>query len=187
MRTEDNAALSGSMGYNDTMSMTSALRKTVPFQRGGTDVFLLTCPPVGRLEKVKLENGSAQKLHGWHVDTVTITSPTGRQYFFHVDEWLSRYEGKGNLSVVCPTTAMPKGDSRYMIIVRTAHDANAGTSARAFVTLFGDNDCSTGRIPLVNNSPCLRPGTMDTFFVGTPRLGMWLYDIASAVWSFSAI
>jgi len=69
------------------------------FEKGQTDVFYLTLPNLGNLQKITIYHDNTGVAPGWYLDRVVISNMrTSQQWTFSCYCWLAVDEGDGSIS-----------------------------------------------------------------------------------------
>lgn len=87
--------------YGDVASSTdNRLNSTIAsFEKGQTDIFYLTLPDLGNLQKITIYHDNTGVAPGWYLDRVIITnSSTGQYWMFSCNCWLAVDEGDGSIT-----------------------------------------------------------------------------------------
>lgn len=87
--------------YGDVASSTdNRLNSTIAsFEKGQTDIFYLTLPDLGNLQKITIYHDNTGVAPGWYLDRVIITnSSTGQYWTFSCNCWLAVDEGDGSIT-----------------------------------------------------------------------------------------
>mmetsp|Transcript_22009 Transcript_22009/g.66009 ORF Transcript_22009/g.66009 Transcript_22009/m.66009 type:complete len:2411 (+) Transcript_22009:238-7470(+) len=142
------------------------------FSAGATNTVVLTAPDVGVPQRIRLVNSSDAKIHGWYCQAIVVFHvPSGNRVVFDVDAWLSKHEGDCSLELIRKATKTPKGRSRYTVRVTTGALQPQRCTSNVYITLFGSNDKSSGRLRLSSNTPCFECGHTNVFTVATLKIG----------------
>ncbi|KAK2194040.1 hypothetical protein NP493_3g07026 [Ridgeia piscesae] len=139
------------------------------FERAQQDEFVLECPSLGTLHRVRISHDNSGFGPGWFLDKIIVDDTSqNRVYEFPCQRWLAENEDDGNISrdLLCGAGAAdaPPGVP-YIIHVTTGDVEQAGTSARVFITLHGgkDGNQTSGKIWL--DSGKFKRGRTDVFNV----------------------
>ncbi|XP_064621724.1 lipoxygenase homology domain-containing protein 1-like isoform X2 [Lineus longissimus] len=149
------------------------------FEKGSTDLFLVTLPEsLGPLSKVRIEHDNSGMNSNWFLDKVIVKSlATDKSYVFDCNDWLATDEGDGNLYrfLKVRTGKIDTGKKNVMtnftINVTTGTKKNAGTDAKVFVQILGD-EVSTGELFLEASKEHFEKGKTDTFRMPAKDTGM---------------
>ncbi|KAF8570011.1 hypothetical protein P879_00036 [Paragonimus westermani] len=194
--------LEGSENHSRKLVITNMENNPV-LQTGQTDHFRLLSPPIGKLNKLKLglvlpktspKLTTAQSPTGsrhasdWFCETVVVRDPVSRQkYFFKVNKWIeaARRAAEWNETTIDVTevredpallavkSMREKSSVKYKIMLYTGDKLCAGTDAKVFIRLFGDQPgLDSGRIQLRKEGINLfERHQVDTFYVECVDLG----------------
>ncbi|XP_036363166.1 lipoxygenase homology domain-containing protein 1-like isoform X1 [Octopus sinensis] len=168
------------------------------FQKGKTDGFTFTCPPVGEIKNCYLgavfhtgmsSSSSSSSSHRssnanfWLCDQITVIDEvTANISIFQCNNWVKVTEkmSKSDSVRLCLVETMQdkqltkkkrRGMVTYEIQVYTGDVKHAGTDANVYLNIFGENG-ETGRQPLKQRFRDLfERNQKDTFFIKCLELG----------------
>lgn len=130
--------LFGEFGDSGEKKLTSRKNN---FERGKADEFILECPKLGRLERVRIGHDNTGFGPGWFLDKIIVDDvEMGTVFEFPCGRWLSKDEDDGLISRelilnVGPLDASP--GIPYVITVTTGDVQGAGTDSRVYIILHG--------------------------------------------------
>ncbi|XP_048241483.1 lipoxygenase homology domain-containing protein 1-like isoform X2 [Haliotis rufescens] len=145
------------------------------FERGKRDEFIVECPRLGRLERLRIGHDNSGFGPGWFLDKIIIDDvEMGSVYEFPCGRWFASDEDDGQISRdlllnVGPMEAAPDTGIPYIITVTTGDKANAGTDARVYIELFGDKGKETSGKIWLDNGKFDRNKT-DIFNIGVAKM-----------------
>merc|ERR1712110_777937 len=113
------------------------------FERNKSDEFVIECPKMGRLERVRIGHDNSGFGAGWFLDQVLVDDlEMSAVYEFPCGRWLAQDEDDGQVWRELILNVGPRDMAReegfpFIITVKTADKSSAGTDARVFVVLYG--------------------------------------------------
>ncbi|XP_078332217.1 lipoxygenase homology domain-containing protein 1-like isoform X5 [Crassostrea virginica] len=125
------------------------------FERNSKDEFLVKCPCLGRVNRIRIGHDNTGFGPGWYLDKVIVDDCDNNiVYEFPCERWLADDEDDGALfRDLLPGVGVASsyGGVPYVITVMTGDKKNAGTSARVFIQMKGGpNKETSGKIWLDN-------------------------------------
>jgi hypothetical protein len=114
------------------------------FDRGAVDELNVELDQIGALKKVRVSHDGKGSRRDWLLDRIEMTNmKTGKSYLFVCKEWLSKSKkGSKGLSIDLPVYKRGEEtiqNTDYKISVKTSDLSGAGTNARVYLTIFGEN------------------------------------------------
>jgi len=114
------------------------------FDRGAVDELNVELDQIGALKKVRVSHDAKGSRRDWLLDRIEMTNmKTGKSYLFVCQEWLSKSKkGSKGLSIDLPVYKRGEEtiqNTDYKISVKTSDLSGAGTNARVYLTVFGEN------------------------------------------------
>uniref|UniRef100_A0A8C5H6N3 Lipoxygenase homology domain-containing protein 1-like n=1 Tax=Gouania willdenowi TaxID=441366 RepID=A0A8C5H6N3_GOUWI len=145
------------------------------FETGRIDIFTVDTFDIGQINRLMIGHTNEGMRAGWFLDSVQITVPLqGKQYMFPSHRWLDEDEADGKTEVeIYPSEILDTEQLvNYEITVVTGDLAFAGTNARVFIQIYGDNG-KTEVITLESRSNNFERDTIeeDVFTVTAVDLG----------------
>lgn len=128
------------------------------FERNCKDEFLVKCPCLGRINRIRIGHDNTGFVPGWYLDKVIIDDCDNNiVYEFPCGRWFADDEDDGSIfRDLLPGVGVASsygGGVPYVITVITGDKKNAGTNARVYIMMKGGpNKESTGKIWLENGS-----------------------------------
>ncbi|KAK9824333.1 hypothetical protein WJX72_009517 [[Myrmecia] bisecta] len=165
-------------GKRDGVAVSSGKQKLANrknnFERGQVDVFDLTCPNLGTVERLVIGHDNSSFGSDWHLAQVEVFSiNTGQHVVFPADRWLSKSEAPYQITAeLFPATA--NGETaplcHYKIAVYTSDVRGAGTDANVTCVLHGAAGISPA-FKLENGKDNFEKGHKDEFLVQSADVG----------------
>jgi hypothetical protein len=134
------------------------------FERGRIDLIKLEIEDIAPLKKLRVGHNGKGARPNWYLEKVELRNmDTGDLAVFHVNGWLSSSKDDKLTVRDIPATVRGKAalkSTTYKVSVKTSDVTGAGTDARVFVVLFGENgdsgdlrlkDSETNKKPFENN------------------------------------
>ncbi|XP_064633987.1 lipoxygenase homology domain-containing protein 1-like isoform X3 [Lineus longissimus] len=151
------------------------------FERGKKDEFMISCPAVGKIQRIRIGHDNSGPSPGWFLDKVIVDDlELNRVYEFPCQRWFAKDEDDGKLSRelvhgIGIDDAVP--GIPYQIRMTTGDVRLAATSARVFIILYGgkDGEENSGKIWLDNGQ--FQRGKTDIFDVEVVKMLMPLTRI----------
>ncbi|ESO97796.1 hypothetical protein LOTGIDRAFT_208950 [Lottia gigantea] len=144
------------------------------FERNKVDEFLLECPKLGRLERIRIGHDDTGFGPGWFLDKVIVDDvAVSKVYEFPCQRWLASDEDDGQISRELILNSGPNDAAQgfpYVITVVTGDKVSAGTDARVWIVLHGgkNGNESSGKIWL--DSGKFERNKTDLFNVSIARM-----------------
>ncbi|XP_078580092.1 lipoxygenase homology domain-containing protein 1-like isoform X2 [Branchiostoma floridae x Branchiostoma japonicum] len=119
------------------------------FERGRDDTFMIECPNLGPMRKIRIGHDNKGSSAGWFLDKVIVDDvQLSRVYEFPCNRWFAKDEDDGQIQRDLLLTGQ-RGGYPYQVRVETGDVRNAGTSARVFIEMWGvDGEETSGKIYL---------------------------------------
>ena len=73
------------------------------FEKGNTDVFSVTLPDLGEIQRVCIRHSDTGNKPGWHLQDIRVVSEQGEEWTFYFNQWLAKDEPPYQLRA-CRTT-----------------------------------------------------------------------------------
>eukprot|EP01048_Picozoa_sp_COSAG05_P003976 COSAG05_NODE_197_length_14521_cov_113.902995_1_plen_1885_part_00 len=163
--------LVGSKGSSGTKKLDA---QRSDFERGNTDMFRVECSTVlGALSKLRIGHDNAGWSPAWFLERVVVTNErTDTTTSFGCNKWFDRKEG--DKQIIRELLPGDIGDENklcdYKILVKTGDVRGAGTGARVFINVIGDNG-ETGDRPLDSGRSNFSRAAEDEFVLQAVSLG----------------
>ncbi|XP_060929737.1 lipoxygenase homology domain-containing protein 1-like [Limanda limanda] len=139
------------------------------FERGQDDTFNMEIEDIAPLKKMRLRIDGSGSRPDWFVDKVIMRNLTTEEVsVFTYEDWLSRTHGPKR-TMICEMGAVVDEEmmvelTTYIIQVKTSDVAGAGTDAKVWVIIFGENgDTGTLALKECSKSNKFERKQMDTF------------------------
>lgn len=121
------------------------------FERGKSDEFIIECPCLGRLDRIRIGHDNSGFGPGWYLDKVIVDDlDNSITYQFPCQRWLALDEDDGQIfrDLVAGVGASDAYTGiPYVISVVTGDRQNAGTEANVFVVLHnGKKKLDSGKV-----------------------------------------
>ena len=162
--------LVGSKGSSGTKTLDA---RRSDFERGNTDVFRVECSTaLGELSKMRIGHDNSGWSPAWFVERVMVLNErTGQQYSFGCNKWFDKKEGDRQvIRELLPGEADEVALVEYKVKVKTADQRGAGTSARVFINIIGDQG-ETGDRPLDASRSNFSRDSEDEFIIQAVSCG----------------
>ncbi|XP_078666046.1 lipoxygenase homology domain-containing protein 1-like isoform X1 [Branchiostoma floridae x Branchiostoma belcheri] len=119
------------------------------FEKGRDDTFMIECPNLGPMRKIRIGHDNKGTSPGWFLDKVIVDDvQLSRVYEFPCNRWFATDEDDGQIQRDLLLTGQ-RGGYPYQVRVETGDVRNAGTSARVFIEMWGvDGEETSGKIYL---------------------------------------
>ncbi|XP_028314075.1 lipoxygenase homology domain-containing protein 1 isoform X3 [Gouania willdenowi] len=143
------------------------------FETGRIDIFTVDTFDIGQINRLMIGHTNEGMRAGWFLDSVQITVPLqGKQYMFPSHRWLDEDEADGKTEVeIYPSEILDTEQLvNYEITVVTGDLAFAGTNARVFIQIYGDNG-KTEVITLESRSNNFERDTIEVFKIEVKDVG----------------
>ncbi|XP_029436484.1 lipoxygenase homology domain-containing protein 1 [Rhinatrema bivittatum] len=143
------------------------------FERGRVDEFTIVTMDIGKITKLLIGHDNVGIRAGWFLASVVIQVPIqGRQYTFPCNRWLCKDEADGKVEVELYPSEILEIEKliNYEVIVTTGKVRGAGTNAKVFMQLYGENGKSE-EIVLKSRSNDFEKGAVDTFKIEAMDVG----------------
>ncbi|CAF0982480.1 unnamed protein product [Didymodactylos carnosus] len=144
------------------------------FEKGATDHFDIECPSVGEIDKILIAHNNKGAAPGWFLDKILIDDIDQRRtYEFRCQKWLATDEGDGQISrFLLPVKGHSSGKQAtegipYTVSVTTGDKINAGTNARVYLIMYGEQDDNTSGKIFLSDGTFERERT-DIFHIDGP-------------------
>ncbi|KAG9266056.1 lipoxygenase homology domain-containing protein 1 [Astyanax mexicanus] len=139
------------------------------FERGQTDIFNLEIEDIAPLRKMRVRIDGTGSRPDWYLDKIILHNLESEEVaMFTYDDWLSRAFGPKH-SLVCEMPAVIDDEEMveltiYTVSVKTSDTSGAGTDARVWMIIFGENgDTGTFALKESNNTNKFERKQTDTF------------------------
>uniref|UniRef100_A0A8B9LQ53 Lipoxygenase homology domains 1a n=1 Tax=Astyanax mexicanus TaxID=7994 RepID=A0A8B9LQ53_ASTMX len=139
------------------------------FERGQTDIFNLEIEDIAPLRKMRVRIDGTGSRPDWYLDKIILHNLESEEVaMFTYDDWLSRAFGPKH-SLVCEMPAVIDDVEMveltiYTVSVKTSDTSGAGTDARVWMIIFGENgDTGTFALKESNNTNKFERKQTDTF------------------------
>jgi len=145
------------------------------FSAGHTDVFHIEAEDVGRLKSIKIgHDNSAWIRKSWYLNDVTVKTEKKGEYLFICKKWFDKESGDRLIEREVFATEeedrIKTQETTYTVTVTTGDLRGAGTSARVYITIFGEKGDSGQR--WLDSSPSnFQRASVDVFTVVSTDLG----------------
>ncbi|XP_059150632.1 lipoxygenase homology domain-containing protein 1-like isoform X2 [Physella acuta] len=126
------------------------------FERKAIEEFILTCPKLGRLDRIRIGHDNSGPNAGWFLDKIIVDDVQAKTvYNFPCQRWLAKDEDDGAITRELYVNVGPRDMSKgfpFVVTVKTGNKSNAGTDARVYIIMHGgDKGADTsGKIWLDN-------------------------------------
>ncbi|XP_072015822.1 lipoxygenase homology domain-containing protein 1-like [Amphiura filiformis] len=129
------------------------------FEKNNADIFLTRTMSLGDLHKIRVWHDDSALQSGWHLEYVRIVDEnTRKSYKFPCNQWLARDEGDKQISRELEPTVINEQENGtntetpYEITVKTTNKLKAGTDARVFIQMFGENGETSDELQLTDSA-----------------------------------
>ncbi|KAF5404278.1 hypothetical protein PHET_02377 [Paragonimus heterotremus] len=168
--------LYGTHGETGSLSLKTSETHTNKFEAGSTDIFSLTGPDIGELQKLRIWHDGTGPGSSWFLDRVLVTVPhLGLSYEFAANRWLALNEADGKLSVQLEPTSSEKVEKTvpYEVVVFTGDCDAAETYSNVFIQFYGTPlNRKSDVIQLLPHSRRFDRGTVEKFKVYALNVGL---------------
>ncbi|XP_074659812.1 lipoxygenase homology domain-containing protein 1-like [Tubulanus polymorphus] len=128
----------GSLGDSGEIKLNNSKNN---FEKGQKDEFTVSCPHIGKLDRIRIGHDNKGPAPGWFLDKIIVDDmEMSKVYEFPCNRWFSRTEDDGRIQRdLIPgvgTDDAPAGVP-YRITVTTGDKPLAGTSAQVFIIMYG--------------------------------------------------
>ncbi|KAM6931491.1 lipoxygenase homology domain-containing protein 1 [Xenentodon cancila] len=156
-----------------TMLVVSANNLGNYFESGRVDIFTVETFDIGQINRLLIGHTNGGMNAGWFLDSVQIEVPVrGKNYMFPSHRWLCKDKADGKTEVeIYPSEILDiKELINYEITVVTGDVMFAGTNARVFIQIYGDNG-KTEVITLQSRSNNFERNTVEIFKIEAKDVG----------------
>uniref|UniRef100_A0A8C8XYH4 Lipoxygenase homology domain-containing protein 1 n=1 Tax=Panthera leo TaxID=9689 RepID=A0A8C8XYH4_PANLE len=139
------------------------------FERGRVDEFTLETLNIGTISRLVIGHDSTGMHTSWFLGSVQIRVPRqGKQYTFPANRWLDKNQADGRLEVELYPSEVVEIQKlvHYEVEVWTGDVGGAGTTARVYVQIYGE-DGKTDVLFLSSRSKVFERASKDTFQTDT--------------------
>uniref|UniRef100_A0ABI7XLE0 PLAT domain-containing protein n=1 Tax=Felis catus TaxID=9685 RepID=A0ABI7XLE0_FELCA len=139
------------------------------FERGRVDEFTLETLNIGTISRLVIGHDSTGMHASWFLGSVQIRVPRqGKQYTFPANRWLDKNQADGRLEVELYPSEVVEIQKlvHYELEVWTGDVGGAGTTARVYVQIYGE-DGKTEVLFLSSRSKVFERASKDTFQTDT--------------------
>uniref|UniRef100_A0A8C9M1P1 Lipoxygenase homology domain-containing protein 1 n=1 Tax=Panthera tigris altaica TaxID=74533 RepID=A0A8C9M1P1_PANTA len=139
------------------------------FERGRVDEFTLETLNIGTISRLVIGHDSTGMHASWFLGSVQIRVPRqGKQYTFPANRWLDKNQADGRLEVELYPSEVVEIQKlvHYEVEVWTGDVGGAGTTARVYVQIYGE-DGKTDVLFLSSRSKVFERASKDTFQTDT--------------------
>ncbi|XP_060028313.1 lipoxygenase homology domain-containing protein 1 [Erinaceus europaeus] len=143
------------------------------FERGRVDEFTLETLNIGTISRLVIGHDSTGMQAGWFLGSVQIRVPRqGKQYTFPANRWLDKNQADGRLEVELYPSEVVEIQKlvHYEVEVWTGDVGGAGTSARVFMQIYGEEG-KTEVLFLSSRSRVFDRASKDTFQLEAEDVG----------------
>ncbi|XP_047448234.1 lipoxygenase homology domain-containing protein 1 [Mugil cephalus] len=143
------------------------------FETGRIDIFTVETFDIGQINRLLIGHTNEGMRAGWFLDSVQIMVPVhGKQYMFPSDRWLCKDEADGKTEVeIYPSEILDMEQLiNYEITVLTGDVMFAGTNAKVFIQIYGENG-KTEVITLESRSNNFERDTAEIFKIEAKDVG----------------
>ncbi|KAF7246133.1 Lipoxygenase-likey domain-containing protein 1, partial [Varanus komodoensis] len=132
----------GSKGKSDDLLLSSQSLRSVCFQPGATDEFLVDSRVVGDVYKIRVNCDDLPDFEGWHLKSILMEElHTNQEVNFDCNCWFSHSQEHQDLVKEFPTlheNQKPLPVHKYVISVHTGDLWGAETFANLYITVYGE-------------------------------------------------
>ncbi|XP_061586231.1 lipoxygenase homology domain-containing protein 1 [Cololabis saira] len=156
-----------------TMLVVSANNLGNYFESGRVDIFTLDTFDIGQINRLLIGHTNEGMNAGWFLDSVQILVPVhGKNYMFPSHRWLCKDKADGKTEVeIYPSEILDMEKLiNYEILVLTGDVMFAGTNAKVFIQIYGDNG-KTEVITLQSRSNNFERNTVEIFKIEAKDVG----------------
>ncbi|XP_044898137.1 lipoxygenase homology domain-containing protein 1 isoform X3 [Felis catus] len=143
------------------------------FERGRVDEFTLETLNIGTISRLVIGHDSTGMHASWFLGSVQIRVPRqGKQYTFPANRWLDKNQADGRLEVELYPSEVVEIQKlvHYELEVWTGDVGGAGTTARVYVQIYGE-DGKTEVLFLSSRSKVFERASKDTFQLEAADVG----------------
>ncbi|XP_049476101.1 lipoxygenase homology domain-containing protein 1 [Panthera uncia] len=143
------------------------------FERGRVDEFTLETLNIGTISRLVIGHDSTGMHASWFLGSVQIRVPRqGKQYTFPANRWLDKNQADGRLEVELYPSEVVEIQKlvHYEVEVWTGDVGGAGTTARVYVQIYGE-DGKTDVLFLSSRSKVFERASKDTFQLEAADVG----------------
>ncbi|XP_047683837.1 lipoxygenase homology domain-containing protein 1 isoform X1 [Prionailurus viverrinus] len=143
------------------------------FERGRVDEFTLETLNIGTISRLVIGHDSTGMHASWFLGSVQIRVPRqGKQYTFPANRWLDKNQADGRLEVELYPSEVVEIQKlvHYEVEVWTGDVGGAGTTARVYVQIYGE-DGKTEVLFLSSRSKVFERASKDTFQLEAADVG----------------
>nr|XP_060469739.1 lipoxygenase homology domain-containing protein 1 isoform X2 [Panthera onca] len=143
------------------------------FERGRVDEFTLETLNIGTISRLVIGHDSTGMHASWFLGSVQIRVPRqGKQYTFPANRWLDKNQADGRLEVELYPSEVVEIQKlvHYEVEVWTGDVGGAGTTARVYVQIYGE-DGKTDVLFLSSRSKIFERASKDTFQLEAADVG----------------
>uniref|UniRef100_A0A8C9J2A9 Lipoxygenase homology domain-containing protein 1 n=1 Tax=Panthera tigris altaica TaxID=74533 RepID=A0A8C9J2A9_PANTA len=143
------------------------------FERGRVDEFTLETLNIGTISRLVIGHDSTGMHASWFLGSVQIRVPRqGKQYTFPANRWLDKNQADGRLEVELYPSEVVEIQKlvHYEVEVWTGDVGGAGTTARVYVQIYGE-DGKTDVLFLSSRSKVFERASKDTFQLEATDVG----------------
>uniref|UniRef100_A0A8C8XS45 Lipoxygenase homology domain-containing protein 1 n=1 Tax=Panthera leo TaxID=9689 RepID=A0A8C8XS45_PANLE len=143
------------------------------FERGRVDEFTLETLNIGTISRLVIGHDSTGMHTSWFLGSVQIRVPRqGKQYTFPANRWLDKNQADGRLEVELYPSEVVEIQKlvHYEVEVWTGDVGGAGTTARVYVQIYGE-DGKTDVLFLSSRSKVFERASKDTFQLEAADVG----------------
>lgn len=167
----------GEKGGTDKIILDKSERKRDLFEKGRTDIFVVTSKDIGRIKQIKIGHNNGGMGSGWYLDTVQVDVPSlGKQYMFTADRWLDKSSGDGKTEVELNASeeTLQQYVPRDAFVLRTCTSdiKDATLDQPVYVTVYGADGKKSEELELKNDGKHFdKRGKVDEFNIDLEELG----------------
>eukprot|EP00056_Hartaetosiga_gracilis_P011787 m.180988 g.180988 ORF g.180988 m.180988 type:complete len:2129 (+) comp13581_c0_seq3:61-6447(+) len=148
---------------------------TNKFERKHTDVFRFELVDIGNLSRVIIGHDNSNLGAAWFLDKVVVEVPSnGKGFTFPCNRWLSKKDDdrktERELYLDESQDIEREVESNLVVRIATSDVRFAGTDAKVFVVLYGEEG-KTGEIYLTNKSNNFERGKVEEFKISAKEVG----------------